>query len=168
VKTSDGWTDGVIGIATAHVPTAEQAAKTALDWSDLFVDIGASGRADAAAQGIEIGSPIVFASQARRMGNTVSGKALDARAGLAIMTSFLRRLDRAKLKYDVTLAAAVMEEMRWVGAGSLGKDPCDRAIGVEVGLAGDIQTVDPQQMPTRLGAGPVIVIKDRVLHMDEI
>jgi endoglucanase len=166
VKARDGWIDGVIGIATAHVLTAEQAGKTQLDWSDLFVDIGARGRDGVEAQGIEIGSPIVFASQARRMGDTVSGKALDARASLAIMTAFLQRLDRAKLKYDVTFAAAVMEEMGWVGAGSLGKDPYDLAIGIEVGLAGDIPAVDPEQMPTRLGAGPVLVIKDRVLAYD--
>ena len=166
VKGSDMWVDGIVGLSTGHVRTVQQLEKQRLDWSDLFVDIGATSPSEVAAFGIEIGSPIVFASKLRRLGHYVTGKALDARAGLAIMTALLDQLRPSELCYDLYLGATIQEEVGLIGATSLAEHGFDLVIGLEIGLAGDIPTVDPEHLPTRLGGGPVILVKDRQLHYD--
>ncbi len=42
----------------------------------------------------------------------------------------------------------------------------DAAIVVEIGMAGDIPGVDGRAMPLRLGAGPVLIHKDAMVHYD--
>jgi putative aminopeptidase FrvX len=167
VKGKDEWLDGIVGLATGHVRTREQLGKAELDWPDIFVDIGAQSRSEVEAMGIEVGSPIVFASQLTRLGRYITGKALDARAGLAIMTELLERLDVEALQYDLYLGATIQEEIGLIGATSLaGERDFDLVVGLEIGLAGDIPTVDSEHLPTKLGAGPIILIKDRQLHYD--
>lgn len=166
VKGADTWVDGIVGLSTGHVRTPQQLEKHKLDWADLFVDIGATSRAEVASSGIEIGSPIVFASELKRLGHYVTGKALDARAGLAIMTALLEQLRPADLRYDLFFGATIQEEIGLIGATSLAEHGFDLVIGLEIGLAGDIPTVDPEHLPTRLGDGPVILVKDRQLHYD--
>jgi endoglucanase len=162
-----GWVDGVIGLAAGHVLTPAQSAKDRLDWSDLFVDIGCANRDQVIGLGIGIGSPIVFSTKSRRTGSNVVAKALDARAGLAILTAIGCRLASRELDCELYLGATVQEETSLVGAASLAREEkWDYVIGLEVGLAGDIPCVDSSHMPTRLGGGPVIVRKDRQMVYD--
>lgn len=166
VKGTEGWIDGLIGLSTGHVRTPQQAEKTRLDWADLFVDIGATSQVEVETLGVEVGSPIIFASELIRLGHYVTAKALDARAGLAIMTELLKRLNPDELRYDLYFGATIQEEIGLIGATSLAEHGFDLVVGLEIGLAGDIPTVDPEHLPTRLGGGPVILVKDRQLHYD--
>jgi tetrahedral aminopeptidase len=166
VRAGRTWINGLIGLSTGHVRTAQQRKKHELEWSDIFVDIGARDRAEVAERDVEVGAPVIFASEMMRLGPYVAGKALDARAGLAIMTELLERLEPERLQYDLYLGATIQEEVNLIGAAAMAKEPFDLVIGLEIGLAGDIPTVEPQHLPTRLGAGPVILVKDRQLHYD--
>jgi endoglucanase len=42
----------------------------------------------------------------------------------------------------------------------------DAAIALEIGLAGDVPGVAEDMMPIRLGAGPILVHKDALVHYD--
>ncbi len=152
--------EGTIAALSGHVMTPAQREKTGFDWNDFFIDIGAKSREEVLAQGIRVGSPVIWNPPTRRIGHYITGKALDDRGGLAILDRIIRETDPANYNYDVTVIAMVQEEIGLIGAGSFGKDDFDLAISVEIGLSGDIPLVDDKDMPTALGKGPIIVHKD--------
>ena len=161
---------GIFATVTGHVATADQRAKTEHDFNDLFVDIGATSRAEATARGVTVGSLVIWNPPTRRMGaegQFIYGKAIDARVGLYIATEVARRVDRERLRYDLYLGSSVQEENGLLGAVSLARyTDFAQAISIEVGLAGDIPLVDPREMPIALGRGPVLVYRDGSVHHD--
>ncbi len=159
--------EGVFATATGHVLSEAQRQKDKLDYSDLFVDIGASSRDEVLARGIHVGAGVIWNPPVRRMGTRVYGKAIDDRVSLAVMTLLLEALDPAKLAFDLYFAATVQEEIGLVGASSLRMDvDADLAIALDNGLVGDIPTVGEREMPTVLGCGPTLVHKDAMTHYD--
>lgn len=164
VVTPTGHVPGVVGAATGHVASRAQRNGSAFDWMDVFVDVGARSRAQALSWGIHVGAPIVPATPTRRIGGNVVGKALDDRAGLAIMNRLLDGLDRDALKFELWFASTVQEEVGLVGATSV-RD-FDLAIALEIGLAGDIPPVGMQHIPARLGGGPILGHKDASVAYD--
>jgi putative aminopeptidase FrvX len=162
VFTTDRIVEGTFVTASGHVLTRQQrqhAESHAIDWLDFFVDVGARSRAEAEAMGIHPGCPVINAVSTRRSGGNIVGKAMDDRAGLAVMTALAERVDRSRLRYDVWFASTVQEEIGLVGARSVAAG-FDLGLVVEVGLAGDIPLVDERSMPVRLGGGPILVHKD--------
>ncbi len=163
VLTSAGSVEGLFATLTGHVLTADQRAKTRPDWNDIFVDVGATSRADAQAKGIRIGDRLVWNPPLRRIGPLVHGKAMDDRVGLAILDQLLDGMDRDRLIYDVTFVSTVQEEPGLIGAESAGRAlDCEIALIVDVGLAGDVPGVDPRDVSARLGGGPTVVHKDNI------
>jgi tetrahedral aminopeptidase len=155
---------GVLATTTGHAQTLEQRERQRLSWDDLFVDAGLS-RAELEEHGIGVGSRIVWDQPLRRMGRLLVGKALDDRAGLAVMVAAAREIAAAGPRFDVTFAATVQEEIGLLGAASLAReDRFDEAIMIDNGLAGDIPTVSPKHMPVTLGAGPTLVHRDSSAH----
>jgi putative aminopeptidase FrvX len=162
IMTAHGIVEGVFAALTGHVLTRKQRAyydRHGLDWRDFFVDIGVANRGDAERMGVHPGCPVMNAVSTRRIGGHIVGKALDDRAALAIMTMLAEQVDRDHLTYDVWFASTVMEESGLVGARSV-IDGFDLGLILEVGLAGDVPLVDPREMPTHLGGGPILVHKD--------
>jgi endoglucanase len=162
VFTSGRVVEGTFVTATGHVLTRQQrqhAESHAIDWLDFFVDVGARSRVEVEAMGIHPGCPVINAVTTRRTGRNLVGKAMDDRAGLAVMTALAERVDRSRLRYEVWFASTVQEEIGLVGARSVAAG-LDLGLIVEVGLAGDIPMVDKRSMPVRLGAGPILVHKD--------
>ncbi len=159
--TAAGEVQGVFATLTGHVKNAEQRAKTRLDWNDVFVDIGASSRAEAEAAGVAIGDRIIWNPPTRRMGPFAYGKAMDDRVGLVIMDRLLQVVDRDCLAYDLTYASTVQEEIGLIGAESAARESgCELGIVVDIGLAGDVPGVDKRDISARLGGGPSLVHKD--------
>ncbi len=69
------------------------------------------------------------------MGRKLSGKALDDRVLLAVMTEVLRRVPVPERRCDLTLVCSVQEEIGLVGASALGaRSEYDAAIALEIGL----------------------------------
>lgn len=161
VVTATGPVEGVFATLTGHVLTAEQRAKNNPDWHDIFVDVGASTRADAEAKGIRVGDRVIWNPPTRRMGQLAYGKAMDNRVGLAIMDRLLDVLDRERLAFDLTYVSTILEEPGLIGAESAARESgCEMAIALDVGLAGDVPGVDARDVSARLGLGPTIVHKD--------
>lgn len=162
-----GTVDGVFATVTGHLAVIRQQRETVrIDADHIFVDIGAQSREEVVDWGIRVGSPVIWNPPTRRMGELICGKAMDDRAGLAILDTLLQTLDVGRLSYDVYLASAVGEEMNVLGTRSLCRwvSP-DLAIIVEIALVGDTPLVDLKDVPVRLGGGPVLVHKDcRVVY----
>jgi endoglucanase len=169
VITETGTLEGTFVTITGHVMTRQQRAHYeahAIDWMDFYVDVGACSREEAEAWGIHPGCPVINAVPTRRCGANIVGKAMDDRAGLAVITTMAERIDRSQMKYEVWLASTVMEEVGLIGARSAASG-FDQGIIVEVGLAGDIPLVDHREMPVALGRGPILVHKDMRVHYDK-
>ncbi|MGH9172804.1 MAG: M42 family metallopeptidase, partial [Vicinamibacterales bacterium] len=129
---------------------------------DLFVDIGADSADEVRALGIRIGSPAVIAYPFEQLTEQrLMAKALDDRAGCAVMIRTLEALQGTDL--DVTFVAAftVQEEVGLRGAGTAAWqiDP-DIAIALDGTIAADMPGVPEPRQPTRQGKGPSIRIMD--------
>jgi endoglucanase len=161
IKTATGTVEGVFATLTGHILTPYQRAKTQLEWTDFWVDIGAGSRSEARARGIRIGDRVIPNTPTRRQGEFVYGKAMDDRVVLAVMDRLLDVLDHDRLAYDVVFASTVQEELGLIGADSVARHMSyDYGIALDVGLVGDVPGVDARDIANRLGYGPVIVHKD--------
>jgi tetrahedral aminopeptidase len=161
VVTETGRIEGYFATLTGHILTPEQRDKTLWEWSDIFVEIGAASRAEAEGLGVQIGDRVIWNPPTRQMGALAVGKAMDDRAGLAVMDRLLEVLDRDRLAYDLTFVSTVQEEVGLVGAEAVANHTdCEMAISLDIGPVGDVPGVDARVATSRLGAGPIIVHKD--------
>jgi endoglucanase len=152
---------GVFATLTGHILTPDQRHKTQLDWNDLFVDLCLSSRAEVEACGIQIGDRVIWNPPTRQNGKHYYGKAMDNRAVLAVMDTLLPQLDTSRLQYDLYFGSTVMEESGLYGAESINAEiNCEYAIALDTGLSGDAPGVDPRDVSTRLGGGPILIHKD--------
>lgn len=166
VLARSGMIPGVIAAATGHAATIALADLKELTWNDVWVDTGLS-HDELIARGVTPGTRVVWDSTTEQWGRHVVGKALDDRVPIAIATELVRRVPRAQLKWDVTLAATVQEEIGVVGAAALAaRERFDAAIIIEIGLAGDVPNVGLNAIPVKLGGGPTLVHKDSLVHYD--
>jgi endoglucanase len=157
---------GVIAAVTGHLATLTLSEPHELTWNDFWVDTGLS-REELLTRGVTPGTRVVWDAETIQLGQHVVGKALDDRVPLAVITEVLRRVSREERAWDLTLACTVQEEVEVIGASALAtRERFDAAIAVEIGLAGDMPGVDERAMPVRLGAGPVLVHKDALVHYD--
>ncbi len=165
VLADGGPLPGILATTTGHARTPEQREQLRLGWNDLFVDVGLTAQ-EAAERGVRVGTRIVWDPGTRRVGRLLVGKAMDDRLGVAVLVALARRLDRTRLRFDVTLAATVQEEIGLLGAASLarGGREFDVAFVIDNGIAGDIPTVSSEHVPVRLGAGPALVHRDSSAH----
>ncbi|HHT04917.1 MAG TPA: M42 family metallopeptidase [Hydrogenispora sp.] len=148
---------GVIGAKPIHLQEREERERP-VKTTGLFVDIGATDRNDAE-KDVKIGDLIAFDVQAGPFGDGLfKGKALDDRAGCAVLMNLMEN------EYDLPLAYAftVQEEVGLRGAtvAAYGLNP-DLALVVETTSAGDVPPLKKHQASTRLGAGPAISFMDR-------
>ncbi|HEY8391447.1 MAG TPA: M42 family metallopeptidase [Capillibacterium sp.] len=150
---------GVIGAKPIHLQEREERQKP-VPLSALFVDIGATDRSDAE-KAVKIGDLIAFDTKAACFGDGLfKGKALDDRAGCAVLLNLIEN------RYDLPLyyAFTVQEEVGLRGAtvAAYGINP-DLALVVETTSAGDVPPLKKHQASTRLGHGPAISFMDRTL-----
>jgi len=122
----------------------------------MFIDIGVSSREEAQ-QKVKIGDMGTFYRECTISGDYVISKALDDRAGCAVLIKVMEQLKRPV--YQTFFVFTVQEEVGLRGArtSAFGVDP-DLAIAVDVTLTGD--TPEAPKMAVELGKGPAIKIKD--------
>lgn len=163
--TRDGtWLDGMIVASSGHVLTPEQRDKDKLAYDDFWVELGLGSRAAVLAAGLHVGAPVVFSGPVRRIGELVVGPSMDNRVGLALMDALLGAED---LACELWLGATVQEENGLHGARAFAlAERFDAAIALDVGLVGDIPTVDEKEFGTRLGDGPIVVHRDTGIVYD--
>jgi len=163
IVTGKGPVTAVSGLKSPHLtPPEERNRVTPRD--DIFLDVGARSKEDAASLGIRPGDPIVPAGRFTELAHgRYLGKALDDRVGLVIFLEVLRRLQAqsAKPPNTICLVATVQEELGLRGAHTAVQAvKPDLGISLEVGVAGDHPGGRPEASQEKLGAGPVLYLAD--------
>lgn len=120
---------------------------------DSFPEIGERGidvglSAEEAKTQIPLGSRVGFAPNFSILGEyTVSGKALDDRAGMAAILHALRLLEGKDLHYHVAVAFCVQEEL-----GTRGAAPAVRSLQPDMAIATDVSfALTPDAKPHQCG-----------------
>jgi len=158
LHTDSGPVIGVIGSKPPHVMTPEDR-KRPIKVKDMFVDVGCKDQDEVKALGIGPGTPItVDRTFATLAGDQVTGKALDNRAGVAIM---IEALKRSKTKSTIYAVGTVQEEVGLKGAkiSAFGLDP-DLAIATDTTIPGDHPGIEKTDSALEIGKGAVITIAD--------
>ena len=154
VRFADGRL-GVIGLDTRRDDLNKPPA-----FSELFVDVGASSRADCP---LQVGDPAAPYRPMEDLGERLVAKSMDDRIGVAILIETLRTLK--KTPHEVAFVFSVQEEvgLRGAGAAAFGLD-ADLGLAVDVTRTGD--TPNGPKMEVSLGRGPAIKVRDAGLIAD--
>ncbi|MWV65164.1 M20/M25/M40 family metallo-hydrolase [Halorubrum sp. JWXQ-INN 858] len=148
---------GVIGSVPPHTLTDDQREK-ADEVKDVYIDVGRDG--ESVAELVSVGDLVTLDQTTARMGDRITGKALDDRVCLFATLEAARRIEDP----DVTIhfAATVQEEVGLRGAYALGVDiDPDLAIALDVTVANDVPQIGEEaDAVTRLGEGTAIKLKD--------
>ncbi len=159
---SRGPVVGVIGSRPVHIQEAEEQ-KRPVKMRDMFIDIGARDRKEVEKTGIRQGDFITNygAFNSTKKGR-VTGFGLDNRIGCAVLIEAMKSLKR--FKGSVYAVGTVQEETGLIGVRgpAFGIDP-DVVLGIDTTIAGDMPGVKPEEATSRIGEGPVMLVKDRVM-----
>ncbi len=156
---------GVIGIKSRHLMTPEELARP-VNIGDLWLDVGADSAEAVAALGIRVGDPIVYRRHFELLaGGRFAAKAIDDRAGCAVLLALAASLAAHSLPYTLCLVATTQEEI-----GSRGAKVAAQRLNPDISISLDtVPAADPvtppQQSAVRLGAGPVVRTADFLPHV---
>ena len=151
-----GNVNGVITGKPIHLVSGEERKK--LPKADsLYIDIGASSKEEALRL-VRIGDRAVICGEYTQMGNKIKAKAIDDRAGCAILISLITN----ESDYDFYATFSVQEEvgLRGAKAAAFTVAP-DSAIVLEATTAADIAGVEDSKRVCVLGEGPAVSFMDR-------
>lgn len=156
---------GVVGTKPPHIMAADEQTKV-IPVEDLFVDIGAESLDKAKAKGVDIGMMGVFDVEFTELGEGyVRGKALDDRAGCAVLVEVFKALKDSP--YNFVAVGSVQEELGMRGARTAAwqVDP-DYGLALEGTFAADVPGTRPDRTSAKLKGGPVVTIMDRTVLTD--
>lgn len=163
IKTRKGDVVGVIGAKPPHL-LPEDERKKVVEKKDMYIDIGATSRAEVEEAGVRVGDPAVPDAQFTPLasGKTYLSKAFDDRVGCALLIEVLRHFAQEEHPNVIYGAATVQEEVGLRGAGTSAEvvDP-DVAIILESDIAGDVPGIKDEESPIKLGQGPSVLLYDR-------
>ncbi len=149
---------GVTGLKSVHQSKVEERS-TIPSWGNMYIDIGASNKAEAEAK-VSVGDVATFVSDFVRFGSGndfVKAKAIDDRFGCSVMLKLLEE----DLPMDVTFVFSVQEEIGTRGAfGAAFSVRPDIALVLEGTTSADLARVEGHKKVTCLGAGPVLGFMD--------
>lgn len=155
----DGVVPGVIGKKAIHLMEKDAREKVSKA-EDLWIDIGASNKTEAAAR-VRVGDSGVLASTVMDFPNgRLVSRSLDNRVGSFVVLEALRLLAKERASARVTAAVMTREEIGYSGGGArsgVRADEADVAIVVDVTHATDYPGVDKRKHGDyKLGGGPVL------------
>jgi endoglucanase len=152
--------DRIPGVITAQPIHLVEDDLKVVKIDDLAIDIGAASEAEALSA-VKIGQSATFATEFRAWRGAACGKALDDRAGCAVLIEILRG---PRLPVEIRAAFTVQEEVGLRGArvAAHALNP-DAAVAIDTTPANDLPpTIDQDVSPnTRLGHGPAIYVMTR-------
>ncbi|WP_087972309.1 M42 family metallopeptidase [Oceanobacillus rekensis] len=156
--------DGVIGTMSAHFMKFDDPQKVRAH-TKLYIDIGATSMEEALNMGVEIGTPVTWATEPKLIGpkekQMIVGKALDDRAGCAVLLSVLNEVHQKDFAGELVFLFTVQEEVGLRGAQTaINQLPdVDLAIAIDTTAVSDTpeETMDQTLF---LGAGTGIKIMD--------
>ena len=144
---------GVVACLPPHVQTADDMDKS-LPIKDLYIDAGLSQ--EEAEQRVPIGTPATYRGGCAPLGDDLlCGKALDDRAGFAVLLDVLERLQGKQLNVDLYVLGSTQEETHASGAATAAYEIAPKlCVAVDVTHA---DSPDASKNETfKLGGGPVI------------
>jgi putative aminopeptidase FrvX len=163
ILTPGGEVIGYTGMKSGHILRPDERDRM-VPLADMFVDVGASSRAEAEAMGLRAGLPVAYATKFQVMNGTrrYLAKAFDDRAGLAVITEALRRLQGRSHPNQVLVAATVQEEIGLRGASVVTASTSpDIVINLEIGIASDFPLLTSKSLSQEeLGNGAGIFVFD--------
>ncbi|HOB97154.1 MAG TPA: M42 family metallopeptidase [Verrucomicrobiota bacterium] len=159
IHTRNGPVRGVIGNVAPHLTKLDKERKVP-EIGDLFIDIGAADRKEAARL-VRIGDPVTLSDEFELLRNDLAvARAFDNRIGTFAVAEALRLLgaNRRKLKAEVCAVSNIMEEVGLLGARQIAYSlKPDVALVVDVTHATDYPTVSQQlHGDIRIGKGPTL------------
>src|SRR4051794_16145728 len=165
VQTANGPVAGVVGRKPIHL-LDEDDRKQVAKFEQMYIDIGAASRDDAARL-VSLGDPGVIAAQPIELANgRIASKAMDNRLGAYIVLEAARRVAaEGGARWSVASVAAAQEETTFAGARTsafaLDLQAC---IVVDVTFASDVPDSDPAKAgEAKLGHG-VQIARGANLH----
>jgi len=162
VHTRKGPIEGVIGSTPPHILSPE-ARKKPVEKKNMFIDIGASSKEEAEEFGIRPGDTVIPICPFTVMKNPklLMAKAWDNRIGCAIAIEVLKRLKEESHPNTVYGVATVQEEVGLRGAQtSVNAVGPDISFAVDVGIAGDTPGIKKEDVQSKLGGGPQLLLYD--------
>jgi len=154
---------GVIGVKPIHLLKPKEREQV-LEIDQLTIDIGAKSQEEA--QGlVKLGDYAAFATTFATLGSTVKGKALDDRAGCAVLAEVVQG---RPYPGDLYAVFTVQEEVGLRGAmvAAYAVSP-DLGFALEGTVCDDSPKKKDLSPTTRLGSGPAITIMDRSVIADK-
>jgi putative aminopeptidase FrvX len=154
-----GQVTGVVGKKAIHIMEREEREKVS-KVEDLWIDIGAASRTEAAAR-VRIGDPGVLAAGVLEFPNgRLVSRSIDNRIGAFVVLEALRILSPNPPAASVTAVATTREEIAATGGGARSSahqlEP-DVAIVIDVTHATDYPGIEKRRHGDyRLGGGPVL------------
>lgn len=144
---------GIIGVKPPHLLNGSN--DEAYNIEDLHIDVGM--KKEKVLEFVRIGDIITFASNyTELLGNKVSSRAVDDRAGIAVMLYAMEYLDRLKYNSEVLFTATVQEEV-----GTRGVATSAYSLNPDIGVVIDVThavTPDASKEETFDIEKPVIAI----------
>lgn len=152
---------GYIGTPPPHITKPEDRDKP-FKMEDLFIDIGVSSAEEVAALGIRTGSPFIIGYPFEQLNDqVVMARAIDDRAGCAVIIRVLEALKDVELDVNLVACFSVQEEVGLRGAGvAAARIQPDFAIVLESTVAADVPGIPLTKRPTSMGKGPAIIVMD--------
>jgi tetrahedral aminopeptidase len=169
VMGANGEIPGLIGTMSAHYVKFDDASKVRKH-TQLYIDIGVSSKAEVLELGIEVGTPITWGTefQVIGLGNKprIRSKALDDRAGCAVLVQVLEELQDLSFAGEIVFLFAVQEEVGLRGAKTAAEHiQADAAIAIDTTAVSDTpeETMD-QTLALGLGTGIKVLDFSLIVH----
>ncbi len=152
------YIDGIFGVKSHHATSADE--KYSVDpVTSLFIDIGASSKAEVLEAGIHVGCPVCYKpSFLKLQGTRISGTSVDNRGGCVALIGLAELLKKQRMKSTIYLVGTVWEEFNLRGAVvAANAIKPDLAICFDVTLTGDTKEL-AARYDTFLSRGPTVIL----------
>ncbi|WP_025755595.1 zinc-binding metallopeptidase family protein [Mycoplasmopsis cricetuli] len=157
---------GVFGHTSIHIMQPNEI-KVAITNNNLYADFGFKNKTEALENGIEIGNRVYLSGETIHFKNPdlIGGKAMDNRAGVALLDYISNHIKNLQLDVDLYLVGTVQEEV-----GTRGAKTCVSLINPNIAIALDTtsshDTIGTIEGTTKLFEGAALRIKDSGTLMD--
>ena len=154
---------GVIGMKAIHLQKKSER-ESVPEISSLYIDIGAKTKDEATAK-VKLGDYVAFDTSFEMLSDdTFKAKAIDDRAGCAILMELIKN----PVKYDTYFCFTAQEEVGLRGARVASpRIMPDIALVIEATTCNDVYGCEDHEYVTNIGSGAVVTFMDRTTIVDK-
>lgn len=149
---------GVLGCKPIHLMTMEERRKPP-KLEDFYIDVGLAG--DRVRELVRPGDVVTRERTLENLGDLITCKSLDNRAGLWVMIEAMRLLDGEQTECEILAAATVQEEVGLRGARvATARLRPHVGLAIDITLANDGPGAAGHEKVTEIGAGAAVKVYD--------